>query len=76
MRWNKQYDGTKESPIPKSHKPILRILTLIQNRNSSGSEIITGEIPTSLYASSTVIKGPKKAYKPKPYDTPVSIGAK
>ncbi len=103
MRWNKQYDGTKESLIPKSHKPLTphpnahteQELKWIRDYHRRNPNISVCELygklrtekgysrhPGSLYRvfvklgyrKSTV--STKKAYNPKPYDTPIALGIK
>ena len=38
-RWNKRYDGTKESLVDKSHKPFATILMPIQKKKLLGLKI-------------------------------------
>ena len=61
MRWNKAYDGTKESLMPKS--PIARIHSIqmpIPSRRSSGSRTIIVETRTFRSASYTASCGRRK----------------
>ena len=51
MRWNKAYDGTRESLIPKSHRPHSPYRTPILSKRSSGSRTTTEGIPTYLWVS-------------------------
>ena len=103
MRWNKQYDGTRESLIPKSHKPHTphpnahteQELKWIRDYHRRNPNISVCELygklrtekgysrhPGSLYrvfvklGYRKAVISAKKTYKPKPYDTPVSIGVK
>lgn len=103
MRWNKLYDGTKESLIPKSHRPHTlhpnahteQELKWIRDYHRRNPNISVCELygklrtekgysrhPGSLYRvfvklgyRKTVIST-KKAYKPKPYNTPTALGVK
>lgn len=103
MRWNKQYDGTMESLIPKSHKPFTphpnahteQELKWIRDYHRRNPNISVCELygklrtekgysrhPGSLYRvfvklgyRKTVIST-KKVYKPRPYDTPITLGIK
>ena len=103
MRWNKRYDGTKESLCDKSHRPHSRHpnahtaeeLAWIRNYFRRNPNISVCELygklltakgykrhPASLYRvcrrlgyfNHTPVK--RKAYKPKPYDTPSRLGVK
>ena len=103
MRWNNLYDGTKESLIPKSHRPLnphpnahtekeLKWIRDYHRRNPNISVCeLYGKLrtekgysrhPGSLYrvfvklGYRKAVVSTKKAYKPKPYDTPTSIGVK
>lgn len=103
MRWNKAFDGTKESLVCKSHKPLsphprahtdqeLKWIMDYHRRNPNISVCeLYGKLrtdkgysrhPGSLYrvfvklGYRTKHISTKKAYKPKPYDTPTSIGIK
>ena len=103
MRWNKLYDGTKESLLPKSHRPHsphpathtnqeLKWIRdcLRRNPNISVCELY-GKLrtnkgysrhPGSLYRVLRRLHlrkeqiTAKKAYTPKPYDTPTRLGVK
>ena len=103
MRWNKRFDGTKDSLRDKSHKPLTphpnahtdEEITWIKNciRRNPNATLI--EIfyklkvnkgykrhPNSLYRVLRKLgffndtKKKKKAYVPKPYDTPTQLGIK
>lgn len=60
MRWNKKFDGTKESLLDKSHKPHTPHLIHIQPQNSNGSAIIIDVIPKYLFVSCTENLEPTK----------------
>jgi transposase InsO family protein len=63
MRWNKKYDGTKESLIDKSHKP--------HSTHPGSLYRVFRRLGYSSHALST-----KKMSKPQPYDTPTELGIK
>ena len=103
MRWNKKFDGTKESLLDKSHRPKsvhpnahtqteLKWIRDLHRRNPHISVCeLYGKLrtekgysrhPGSLYRvfvrMGYTSKAPstKKMRKPKPYDTPASLGVK
>ena len=51
MRWNKKFDGTKESLMDKSHKLFLLTLMLILKKNLLGLKIILEEILLFLFVN-------------------------
>ncbi len=103
LRWNKRFDGTRESLQDKSHRPLTphptahteQELKWIRDYHRRNPHISVCELygrlrtekgysrhPGSLYRVycrlGYSIKAPstKKAYKPKPYDTPTQLGIK
>ena len=103
MRWNKRFDGTRESLEDHSHRPLsphpnshttleLKWIRDSHRRNPHISLLeMFGKLkaqkgysrhPLSLYrvfcklGYSPKAPSTKKAYVPKPYDTPVLIGVK
>ena len=103
LRWNKKFDGTWESLMDKSHRPLTRHpnshteeeLNWIRNYHRRNPHISVCELygklrtakgysrhPGSLYrvcrrlGFSFQAPSTKKAYKPKPYDTPSQLGVK
>lgn len=103
LRWNKKFDGTKESLMDKSHRPLsphpnshtdaeLKWIRDYHRRNPHISVCeLYGKLrsakaysrhPGSLYrvfhrlGYTTKAPSTKKAYKPKPYDTPTQLGVK
>lgn len=103
LRWNKKFDGTKESLIDKSHRPLtphpnshteleLKWIRDYHRRNPHISVCeLYGKLrthkgysrhPGSLYriyhrlGYSAKAPSAKKAYTPKPYDTPTQLGVK
>ena len=103
LRWNKKFDGTWESLMDKSHRPLTRHpnshteeeLNWIRNYHRRNPHISVCELygklrtakgysrhPGSLYrvcrrlGFSFQTPSTKKAYKPKPYDTPSQLGVK
>ena len=56
MRWNKQYDGTKESLLPKSHKPHSPHPNA--KRNWNGSATIT--VVTPIFQSANYMENCRK----------------
>ena len=51
MRWNKLYDGTKESLMPRSYRPTASIPTLTRTKNWAGYGTTIAVTPTSAFAS-------------------------
>ena len=49
MRWNKRFDGTKDSLMDKSHRPITHIPTLTRTSSLNGSKIFTAGILIYLF---------------------------
>lgn len=103
MRWNKAFDGTKESLMNKSHRPLTphpnshteQELKWIRDYHRRNPNISVCELYGKLRADKGYSRHPgslyrvyvrlgyrkakvstKKAYKPKPYDTPKTIGIK
>ena len=48
-KWNKLYDGTRESLIDKSHKPLSKHPNVILTKKSNGLKILLKEIIILLY---------------------------
>lgn len=103
MRWNKRFNGTKESLKDKSHRPLTphpkahteQEMTWIKNciRRNPNATLIEifyklktnkgyDRHPCSLFRVLRKMgvfkpaKSKKKAYVPKPYDTPTELGIK
>lgn len=103
MRWNKKYDGTRESLADKSHRPLtphpnahteeeIKWIKNLIKRNPTISMIeLYAKLkinkkykrhPCSLFRILRKlgffkdVKKKEKTYKPKPYNTPKSIGEK
>ncbi len=103
LRWNKKFDGTKDSLRDKSHRPLTphpaahteQELKWIRDYHRRNPHISVCELygklrtekgysrhPGSLYrvycrlGYSIKVPSTKKAYKPKPYDTPTQLGIK
>ena len=103
MRWNKRFDGTKDSLMDRSHKPLSphpnahsdMELKWIRDYHRRNPHISLCELYGKLKADKGYSRHPaslyrvfarlgfnqkplsaKKTYKPKPYDTPSSLGVK
>lgn len=103
LRWNKRFDGTRESLADKSHRPHTKHpnahtdeeMKWIQDLHRRNPHISVCELygklrlqkgysrhPGSLYrvyrnlGYSSKAPSTKKAYHPKPYDTPTKLGVK
>ena len=61
MRWNKKFDGTKESLLDKSHRPHSSIPMLIRMRNWNGfrttTDVILKFLSVSFMANFVPIRG-------------------
>lgn len=102
LRWNKKFDGTRESLADKSHRPLSphpnshtsQELKWIQDYYRRNPHISVCELYGKLLTQKGYSRHPgslyrlcrrlgcckpqhvKKPYKPKPYDTPTTLGEK